>query len=49
MRGMHDHLLIAVYALAGIAAVEAAALAVVWRLLSRVGLKTRRCGSSPTS
>jgi len=36
MRGMHDHLLIAVYALAGVAAVEAAALGVLWRLLSRV-------------
>ena len=34
MRGMHDHLLIAVYALAGVAAVEAAALGVLWRLLS---------------
>src|SRR6202453_1141279 len=36
MRGMHDHLLIAVYALAGVAAVEAAALGVLWRLLYRV-------------
>ena len=33
---MHDHLLIAVYALAGVGAVEAVALGVLWRLLSRV-------------
>jgi class 3 adenylate cyclase len=35
MLGMHDHLLIAVYALAGVAAIEGAALGVMWRLLSR--------------
>ena len=29
MRGMHDHLLIAVYALAGVAVIEAAALGVL--------------------
>jgi adenylate cyclase len=35
MRGMHDHLLIAVYALAGVAATEAAALTLVWAALTR--------------
>jgi adenylate cyclase len=35
MRGMHDHLLIAVYVLAGVAVIEAAALAVMWVLLTR--------------
>jgi adenylate cyclase len=35
MRGMHDQLLIAVYVLAGVAAIEAAALGALWVLLSR--------------
>jgi hypothetical protein len=35
MRGMHDHLMIAVYALAGLAAVEAGALAFVGVALTR--------------
>jgi len=33
---MHDHLLIAVYALGGVAVIEAAALAVMWVLLTRL-------------
>ena len=32
---MHDHLLIAVYGLSGVAAAEAVAIGVLWRLLSR--------------
>ena len=32
---MHDHLMIAVYALAGLAAIEAGALAFVWAALTR--------------
>ena len=36
MPGMHDHLLIAVYALVGVAVIEAAALAVMWVLLTRL-------------
>jgi adenylate cyclase len=47
MRGMHDHLLIAVYALAGVAAVEAAALGVVWRLLSRVRAENEALRQQP--
>jgi adenylate cyclase len=35
MRDMHDHLLIAVYGLIGVAAIEAVALAVGWVLLTR--------------
>src|ERR1700691_2556288 len=35
MRGMHDHLLIAVYALAGVAVIEAAALGAMWVLVTR--------------
>ncbi|MFZ0904728.1 MAG: adenylate/guanylate cyclase domain-containing protein, partial [Mycobacterium sp.] len=35
MRGMHDHLMLAVYALGGLAAAEAAALAFVWAALTR--------------
>ncbi|HEY1838888.1 MAG TPA: adenylate/guanylate cyclase domain-containing protein [Mycobacterium sp.] len=35
MRGMHDHLLIAIYALAGLAVVEAAGLGVMWVLITR--------------
>jgi adenylate cyclase len=34
---MHDHLMIAVYALAGLAAIEAAALGVMWVALTRSG------------
>jgi len=44
---MHDHLLIAVYALAGVAAVEAAALGVVWRLLSRVRAENEALRQQP--
>ena len=47
MRGMHDHLLIAVYALAGVAAVEAAALAVLWRLLRRVRAENEALRQQP--
>src|ERR1700689_470806 len=47
MRGMHDHLLIAVYALAGVAAVEAAALAVLWRLLRRVKAENEALQQQP--
>ena len=47
MRGMHDHLLIAVYALAGVAAVEAAALGVLWRLLSRVRAENEALRQQP--
>ena len=32
---MHDHLLIAVYALAGVAVIEAAALGAMWVLVTR--------------
>src|SRR5277367_2952139 len=35
MRGMHDPLMIAVYALAGVAVIEAAALAFMWAALTR--------------
>ena len=35
MHGMHDHLLIAVYALAGVAVIEAAALGAMWVLVTR--------------
>jgi adenylate cyclase len=35
MRGMHDHLMIAVYALAGLVAIEAGALAFLWVALTR--------------
>src|SRR5271163_1053062 len=35
MRGMHDPLMIAVYALAGVAVIEAAALAFMWSALTR--------------
>jgi adenylate cyclase len=35
MRDMHDHLMIAVYALGGLAAVEAGALGVMWAALTR--------------
>jgi adenylate cyclase len=47
MRGMHDHLLIAVYALAGVAAVEAAGLGVLWRLLSRVRAENEALRQQP--
>ena len=47
MRGMHDHLLIAAYALAGVAAVEAAALGVLWRLLSRVRAENEALRQQP--
>src|SRR5271156_5310943 len=47
MRGMHDHLLIAVYALAGVAAVEAAALGVLWRLLYRVRAENEALRQQP--
>ena len=47
MRGMHDHLLIAVYALAGVAAAEAAALGVLWRLLSRVRAENEALRQQP--
>src|ERR1700684_800386 len=47
MRGMHDHLLIAVYALAGVATVEAAALGVLWRLLSRVRAENEALREQP--
>jgi adenylate cyclase len=47
MRGMHDHLMIAVYALAGVAAVEAAALGVLWRLLSRVRAENEALRQQP--
>ena len=49
MRGMHDHLLIAVYALAGVAAIEAAAIGVLWRLLvPQQRLKSRHCSDNRT-
>jgi adenylate cyclase len=35
MRGMHDHLLIAVYVLAGVAVIEAAAVGAMWVLVTR--------------
>ena len=44
---MHDHLLIAAYALTGIAAVEAAALAVLWRLLRRVRAENEALRQQP--
>ena len=44
---MHDQLLIAVYALAGVAAVEAAALGVVWRLLRRVRAENEALRQQP--
>jgi adenylate cyclase len=47
MRGMHDHLLIAVYALAGVAAAEAAALGVLWRLLSRARAENEALRQQP--
>ena len=47
MRGMHDHLLIAVYALAGVGAVEAVALGVLWRLLSRARAENEALRQQP--
>ena len=44
---MHDHLLIAAYALAGVAAVEAAALGVLWRLLSRARAENEALRQQP--
>ena len=44
---MHDHLLIAVYALAGLAAVEAAALAVLGRLLYRIRAENEALRQQP--
>jgi adenylate cyclase len=47
MRDMHDHLLIAVYGLIGVAAAEAVALAVLWRLLSRSRAEVEELQRSP--
>jgi class 3 adenylate cyclase len=47
MRGMHDHLLIAVYALAGVAAAQAAALGVLWRLLYRARAENEALRQQP--
>ena len=44
---MHDHLLIAVYGLIGLAAVEAVGLAVLWRLLGRSRAEVEELQRSP--
>ena len=44
---MHDHLLIAVYGLIGVAAAEGVALAVLWRLLSRSRAEVEELQRSP--
>jgi adenylate cyclase len=47
MRDMHDHLLLAVYGLSGVAVIEAGALAVGWRLLSRSRAEVEELQRSP--
>jgi adenylate cyclase len=47
MRDMHDQLLIVVYGLAGVAALEAVGLAVIWRLLSRSRAEVEELQRSP--
>ena len=44
---MHDHLLLAVYGLSGVAVIEAGALAVGWRLLSRSRAEVEELQRSP--